>query len=93
MARKKLNKNQRAQRRLDKLNKLKSISLEGIEIKVHKSGLPVTPTPQNKTVSDFSQDSEQISSKLKARYIELFGDDNIYKKKVVSKNLHNGTNK
>lgn len=44
MARKKLNRNQRQKKRQEKLKQIAAISIATVEIQVHPSGLPRTPT-------------------------------------------------
>jgi hypothetical protein len=77
MARRKLNRNQRQKKRQDKTKNLKSICQEGIEIKVHESGLPITPEPQKEKVFTFPENPDPFIENLKKRFLELFGDDEI----------------
>lgn len=78
MTRKKLNKRQREQKRKEKAKNIKTICLEGLEVKIYDSGLPVTPTAEE-TKFNFATvkpttECEEFVKNLETRYLELFGE-------------------
>lgn len=85
MARKKLNRNQRERKRQEKRKEINLICLETIDsigVKTYKSGLPVTPTGEEKF--DFpttnicpnigaTKSTEEFLKNLEAEAVKLFG--------------------